>query len=130
MAVLGRGVTPRHLRGVPLGRAQAWGWGEKSKVLPRAVAMTQAVRLLKNLCLWAAGFVNLEHMESRTCERNTNRVFGQASNYPLLILAAANLWRTGLQGFAIRYCNFAYSALACFRMGMSGSASFQSVRKS
>jgi hypothetical protein len=28
------------------------------------------------------------------------------------------------------YCNFAYSALACFRMGMSGSASFQMVRKS
>jgi len=28
------------------------------------------------------------------------------------------------------YCNLAYSALACFRMGMCGSASFQSVRKS
>ena len=28
------------------------------------------------------------------------------------------------------YCNFAYSALACLRMGMSASASFQSVRKS
>ena len=28
------------------------------------------------------------------------------------------------------YCNFAYSAFACFRMGMSGSASFQRVRKS
>jgi hypothetical protein len=28
------------------------------------------------------------------------------------------------------YCSFAYSALACFRMGMSGSASFQIVRKS
>jgi hypothetical protein len=28
------------------------------------------------------------------------------------------------------YCSLAYSALACFRMGMSGSASFQSVRKS
>jgi hypothetical protein len=28
------------------------------------------------------------------------------------------------------HCNFAYSALACFRMGMSGSASFQRVRKS
>ena len=28
------------------------------------------------------------------------------------------------------YCSFAYSALAFFRMGMSGSASFQSVRKS
>ena len=26
------------------------------------------------------------------------------------------------------YCNFAYSALACLRMGMSGSASFQNVR--
>lgn len=28
------------------------------------------------------------------------------------------------------YCSFAYSALACFRIGTSGSASFQSVRKS
>jgi hypothetical protein len=28
------------------------------------------------------------------------------------------------------YRSFAYSALACFRMGMSGSASFQSVKKS
>jgi hypothetical protein len=27
------------------------------------------------------------------------------------------------------YCSFAYSALASFRMGMSGSASFQKVRK-
>jgi hypothetical protein len=27
-------------------------------------------------------------------------------------------------------CSFAYSTLACFRMGMSGSASFQRVRKS
>jgi hypothetical protein len=29
-----------------------------------------------------------------------------------------------------RYCNFAYSALAWIRTGTSGSASFQSVRKS
>ena len=28
------------------------------------------------------------------------------------------------------YCNFAYSALACLRMGMLGSASCQRVRKS
>jgi hypothetical protein len=28
------------------------------------------------------------------------------------------------------YCSFAYSALACLRMGMSGSASFQRVKKS
>ena len=29
----------------------------------------------------------------------------------------------------VPYCNFAYSALACFRTGMSGSASSQRVRK-
>ena len=29
-----------------------------------------------------------------------------------------------------RYCNFAYSALACFRTGTSGSASFQIVKNS
>jgi hypothetical protein len=29
----------------------------------------------------------------------------------------------------LQYCSLAYSALACFRMGMSGSASFQRVRK-
>jgi hypothetical protein len=36
------------------------------------------------------------------------------------------------RGSAVRHfhCSFAYSATACFRMGMSGSASFQSVRKS
>jgi hypothetical protein len=28
------------------------------------------------------------------------------------------------------YCNFAYSALASFRMGMSGSASFQRAKTS
>jgi hypothetical protein len=31
-------------------------------------------------------------------------------------------------GTVANYCNFAYSALACFRMGISGSASFQRVR--
>ena len=28
------------------------------------------------------------------------------------------------------HCNFAYSALACFRIGMLGSASFQVAKKS
>ncbi len=28
------------------------------------------------------------------------------------------------------YCSFAYSVLACFKTGMSGSASFHNVRKS
>jgi len=41
---------------------------------------------------------------------------------------AKNSKRQG-QGL-FRYCNFAYSALAYFRMGMSGSASFQSAKKS
>src|SRR6516162_7471228 len=31
---------------------------------------------------------------------------------------------------AVNYCKFAYSTLACFRMGMSGSASFERVKKS
>ena len=36
----------------------------------------------------------------------------------------------GKQIPAKNHCNFANSALACFRIGISGSASFQSVRKS
>src|ERR1700730_1220888 len=36
----------------------------------------------------------------------------------------------GRKKFRTHYFSFAYSALASFRMGMSGSASFQSVRKS
>jgi hypothetical protein len=35
----------------------------------------------------------------------------------------------GLLRRANNYCSLAYSALACFRMGMSGSASFQRVKK-
>jgi hypothetical protein len=31
---------------------------------------------------------------------------------------------------SVAHCSLAYSALACLRMGMSGSASFQRVRKS
>jgi hypothetical protein len=37
-------------------------------------------------------------------------------------------WRK--RGRMSAHCSFAYSALACLRMGMSGSASFQRVRKS
>ena len=35
-----------------------------------------------------------------------------------------------LPGIQFSHCSFAYSTFACFRMGTSGSASFQSVRKS
>src|SRR5206468_1945176 len=37
---------------------------------------------------------------------------------------------TGSGCLVFSYCSFAYSALACFRMGTSGSASFHIVRKS
>jgi hypothetical protein len=38
--------------------------------------------------------------------------------------------KDGLSTIALKiYCNLAYSALACCRMGISGSASFQRVRK-
>ena len=54
-------------------------------------------------------------------------------------LARNNMWMNVTQaekgnrrsnGMHSSYRNLAYSALASFRMGMSGSASFQSVRKS
>jgi serine/threonine protein kinase len=54
----------------------------------------------------------------------------QHEGHPFIVISAR---RTGrwLVGSDLRtYCSFSYSALACFRMGMSGSASFQSVRKS
>jgi hypothetical protein len=39
-------------------------------------------------------------------------------------------WNLVLANSRNSYCNFANSALACFRMGMSGSASFQRLKKS
>jgi hypothetical protein len=54
---------------------------------------------------------------------------GKPINYvlePARWWGAWAVWEGGYSG----YCNFANSAFACFRMGMSGSASFQSVRKS
>jgi hypothetical protein len=48
---------------------------------------------------------------------------GALSNYGSALRVQVTAYLTG-------YCSFAYSALACFRMGMSGSASFQRVRKS
>jgi hypothetical protein len=46
---------------------------------------------------------------------------GTHSNYRSACRVQVTVYLTG-------YCNFAYSALASFRMGMSGSASFQTVR--
>jgi hypothetical protein len=53
-------------------------------------------------------------------------------NFPRLRIAPRScvIWDIRIstrQNMPIFYCNFAYSALACFRMGMSGSASFQRV---
>ena len=59
-----------------------------------------------------------------------------ARRSPKLVLASQvsdfACWglREMLGKFAVNHCNLAYSDLACFRMGMSGSASFQRVRKS
>jgi transposase len=44
------------------------------------------------------------------------------------VLRACN--KTSFSQLTAAHCSFAYSALACFRIGMSGSASFQRVRKS
>jgi len=48
---------------------------------------------------------------------------GALSNYESAV-------RVRINGSLMGYCNFAYSALASFRIGISGSASFQRVRKS
>jgi hypothetical protein len=48
---------------------------------------------------------------------------GALSNYGSAFCVQVTAYLTG-------YCSLAYSVLASFRMGMSGSASFQSVRKS
>jgi hypothetical protein len=45
-------------------------------------------------------------------------------------LAGNRTYRALLHKFAPSYCNFAYSALACLRTDKSGSASFQSIKKS
>ena len=59
---------------------------------------------------------------------NTIYVANQTSKSTMLLhLGTALLAKVKFSG---HYCRFAYSALACFRMGMSESASFQRVRKS
>jgi hypothetical protein len=60
--------------------------------------------------------------QSNQYQHNLKRPFSTHGALPL----RRNHGRDG----ASSYCNFAYSALACFRIGMSGSASFHSVRKS
>ena len=47
---------------------------------------------------------------------------------PSLYVIASSTLRANSK--IVRYCNFAYSAFACFRIGISGSASFHSVKKS
>src|SRR6266849_1500288 len=59
--------------------------------------------------------------------------FGQRGITPAFGYGAPHLSARGtssLLDYSLLSTRFVYSALACFRMGMSGSASFQSVRKS
>ena len=65
----------------------------------------------------------------------TNTVAGKFSTslYDSLLFEQSTgyaVMRSSSRKFRTRYCSFMYSTLASFRMGMSGSASFQSVRKS
>src|SRR6476660_2686045 len=64
-----------------------------------------------------------------TCEK----VAGQAllcANCALRFFRPVRSSSYGTNDSVSPHCSFADSALACFKMGMSGSASFQSVRKS
>jgi hypothetical protein len=54
-----------------------------------------------------------------------SRVWSSRSKSAVRVTQCAK--RAGLE---LCYCSFAYSALASFRMGMSGSASFQRAKKS
>jgi hypothetical protein len=67
------------------------------------------------LILWSAP----EYFNSRR-----NLILRHMEHYGGKFMRRSRSWERG------DYFNFAYSALASFRMGMSGSASFQSVRKS
>ena len=60
----------------------------------------------------------------------SERFFGTPERVPKVRKGILELDRERHGTFAINHCNFAYSALACFRMGMSGSASFQRAKKS
>ena len=55
--------------------------------------------------------------------------YGAPLNFPGWISAGEGM-RVTLIASTACYCSFAYSALASFRVGMSGSASFQRLRKS
>lgn len=61
---------------------------------------------------------------------NSGSEFGDCPRGFLRLTDNTPSGKTGLPLTILLYCSFAYSALACFRMGTSGSASFQSVRKS
>ena len=57
-------------------------------------------------------------------------VFDGARHHPLERHLVRPLSRTALLAGALHnYCSLAYSALACLKMGMSGSASFQRAKK-
>jgi hypothetical protein len=63
------------------------------------------------------------------CGKKVNKVLDNAGIVRDLVTSTIDKQQGMEAGFSI-YRSFAYSALACFRTGMSGSASFHSVRKS
>ena len=78
------------------------------------------LRLFKRKCFWPTG------TDQVAGDNEFSSLSDVVPDYPTLSGTSA----IGVQMFGSHYCNFAYSALACVRTGMSGSASFHSVRKS
>ena len=67
-----------------------------------------------------------------TVDTTTGAVVSNVSNPSDIVALQFDLAQSSTTepGRQTVYCNFAYSALACLRMGMSGSASFQRAKKS
>jgi hypothetical protein len=62
-------------------------------------------------------------------------VKGKVQEWCRLVWMGVEMWKEGSKGLdnsssTPNHLSFEYSAWACFRIGMSGSASFHSVRKS
>ena len=81
--------------------------------------------------------IGWETMERREISRL--RVLTPSASRPTVRGGVLSVWpwfrqlsakQQATESKSFPYCSFAYSALASFRMGMSGSASFHSVRKS
>jgi hypothetical protein len=70
---------------------------------------------------------DIGHPQTLRCELNRKKSKFECNE---LITEVTNFARGQNGALISAYCSFAYSDLASFRMGMSGSASCQTIRKS